>query len=256
MKQTKITVDPADFPAEFRPLLGNEVWDSSCSPTARVWYLPRHACYLKRAPKGTLAAEATMTRYFHQKGLSAEVLSYTTLEEDWLLTSSLAGKDLTHAEYLANPKRLCDALGEALRRLHALPTADCPVQNKNELYLKTAAENRKAGLFDPSYSSTPLSEEDAWKTVEAHRSLLQTEVLLHGDYCLPNLMLDHWQFSGFLDLGAAGAGDRHIDLFWGAWSLCYNLKTDAYRTRFFEAYGKDKVDPQKLQLIGCIECFG
>ena len=32
-----------------------------------------------------------------------------------------------------------------------------------------------------------------------------------------------------LDLGAAGRGDRHFDLFWGRWSLQYNLKTDRHR---------------------------
>ena len=81
-------------------------------------------------------------------------------------------------------------------------------------------------------------------------------MLLHGDYCLPNILFDGWRQSAFIDLGAAGIGDRHIDLFWGAWTLCYNLGTDAYRDDFFSAYGRERVDTALIDLIGCAECFG
>ena len=82
------------------------------------------------------------------------------------------------------------------------------------------------------------------------------EVLLHGDYCLPNIMLDNWRFSGFIDVGNGGVGDRHVDLFWGAWTLNFNLGTDKYRERFFDAYGRDKLEPDKLRTIAAFEVFG
>ena len=69
-------------------------------------------------------------------------------------------------------------------------------------------------------------------------------------------MLDQWKFSGFIDLGNGGIGDRHVDLFWGAWSLQYNLKTDQYRERFFDAYGRKEIHQEVLDLIGAIEVFG
>lgn len=92
--------------------------------------------------------------------------------------------------------------------------------------------------------------------MKAKRSLLRTDTLLHGDYCLPNVIFDHWEFSGFVDLGNGGVGDAHVDLFWGAWTLTFNLKTDAYRQRFFDAYGRDKVDEEKLRLVAACEVFG
>ena len=85
---------------------------------------------------------------------------------------------------------------------------------------------------------------------------LDDRVLLHGDYCLPNIMLDDWKLSSFIDLGNGGVGDRHIDLFWGAWTLWFNLKTDKYRNRFFDAYGRDKVDVEKIKIIAAAEVFG
>ena len=69
-------------------------------------------------------------------------------------------------------------------------------------------------------------------------------------------MLDDWRFSGFIDLGNGGVGDRHIDLFWGIWSLGFNLKTDRYADRFLDAYGRDRVEPELLRIVAAYEVFG
>ena len=69
-------------------------------------------------------------------------------------------------------------------------------------------------------------------------------------------MLDNWKFTGFIDLDHGGIGDRHIDLFWGIWTLGFNLKTDAYRDRFLDAYGTDKIDMEILNAISAFEIFG
>ena len=85
---------------------------------------------------------------------------------------------------------------------------------------------------------------------------MRRDVLIHGDYCLPNIMLDHWRFSGFIDLGFDGIGDRHIDLFWGTWTLWFNLKTDKYRDRFYDAYGRDCIDSEQIRVVAAAEVFG
>ena len=261
MKRTRIQPNIDGYPAEFQALLrSSEVWDSSSSPEARVLFLDRDGgYYLKSAPKGTLVREADMTRYFHTKGLASEVLSYISAEKDWLLTARLTGEDCTHAAYLADPKRLCDTTAELLRNLHSLDFSDCPVQNRNETYYETAERNYRAGHYDTSLFPDHWgyhSAEEAWQVIEAGRHLMKTDALLHGDYCLPNVMLDGWRFSGFIDLGNGGAGDRHIDLFWGAWTLNFNLKTEQYTERFFDAYGRDAVDREKLKLVAAFEVFG
>ena len=50
--------------------------------------------------------------------------------------------------------------------------------------------------------------------------------------------------------------DRHVDLFWGAWMLACNLKNDAYRHYFFDAYVRDLVDDERLRIVAAAECFG
>lgn len=38
--------------------------------------------------------------------------------------------------------------------------------------------------------------------------------------------------------------------------LNFNLKTDKYRNRLFDAYGRDKVDESKLEILAAAEVFG
>lgn len=237
-----------------------DIYDSSCSPEARVWLIDRDGgYYLKRGEKGSLKREAEMARYFHRKGLGPEVLGYCSDAFDWLLTARVVGEDCTHAQYLENPKRLCDTIAERLRALHELDCGDCPVQNRMSSYFDLAERNYRTGNYDRSAFPDSFGyscAEDAYTVFSAGKTLLDGRVLLHGDYCLPNIMLDDWRFSGFIDLGNGGVGDRHVDLFWGAWTLWFNLKTNAYRERFFDAYGRDLVEKDKLRIVAAAEVFG
>ena len=77
-----------------------------------------------------------------------------------------------------------------------------------------------------------------YEHIRAGARLLEDDVVVHGDFCLPNVFFDgEYRFTGFIDLGMAGRGDRHYDLYWGRWTLRYNLGTDAYGDAFFDAYG-------------------
>ena len=260
MKRTLIKPNISEFPIEFHSLIANaDVYDSSCSPEARVWFIDKgEGYYLKTAQKGNLCKEAELTAYFNKKGLGATVLEYASKDTDWLLTSRVRGEDCTYSQYLEDPKRLCDLLAELLRSLHEIDPCDCPVDRTAE-YFAGAESNYKAGMFDPSYAYKGdifKTADDAWRVIESGKHLLQSDTLIHGDYCLPNIMLDNWKFSGFIDLGNGGRGDRHIDIFWGAWTLEFNLKTDKYRERFFDAYGRDRVDVEALRVVGAAETFG
>ena len=87
-------------------------------------------------------------------------------------------------------------------------------------------------------------------------SEMRTDALIHGDYCLPNIILKDWKLSGYIDVGNGGLGDRHIDILWGIWTLKYNLKTTRYTERFMDAYGRDLVEPEKLRCLAAMEMIG
>lgn len=261
MKRTLLDTLPEIFPEDVIQFArGARVFDSSCSPEARVYYIEKDGgFYLKRSAAGALQREALMTSYFHSIGLGTEVLSYQTGEYDWLLTARVRGEDCTHAAYTENPKRLCDTIATELRALHETDFSRCPVMNKTEEYLALAEKNYRTGNYDKSYFPDNFgyaSAEQAYAVLRDGKDALRCDTLLHGDYCLPNIMLDGWKLSGFIDLGGAGVSDRHIDLFWGAWTLGFNLGTDEFRERFFDVYGRERVDEDILKIVAAAEVFG
>ncbi len=262
MKRTLIDALPKDAPSEILRLAsGARIFDSSCSEAARVWFVESESgLYIKRAARGSLEAEAKITEYFHKKGLGARVVSYSTDGNcDWMVTEAVRGEDCTHENYKSDPKRLCDLLARELRALHELDASDCPVQDRMRLYIALAEKNYMTGNYSTEHFPDNFgyrTAKEAFDALQKGKNALKNEVLLHGDYCFPNVMLDDWRLSGFIDVGNGGIGDRHIDLFWGAWSLGFNLGTDKYRERFFDAYGRDVIDEEKLRTVAAAEVFG
>lgn len=248
------------IPSQFHHLLeSTPVFDSSCSSQAQVLFIQKDAgFFLKSAPAGSLKGEAELTSFFHKNGLSPEVLAYESSESDWLLTRKIPGRNCLSPEYLENPQKLCDTTAQLLRMLHSVDFSGCPVTDRNTLSLAQAQSNYLSGNYDRNLFpdnwgyATP---EDARQMIAERSHLLRCDVLLHGDYCLPNILLDDWHFSGFIDVGNGGIGDRHFDLFWGIWSLEFNLKTLKYRDRFLDAYGREDVREEVFPLVAAIEVF-
>lgn len=259
----KIVLDqlPKGVPQELRQFMSDSpIYDSSSSLEAKVYFIDKgEGYYLKESAKGNLGKEAKMTAYFHSKGIGAEVLSYHSDKKDWLLTAAVSGEDCVHHIYLEDSKRLCDTLAIELRKLHEMDYEACPVTDRTADYLRHAESNYRLGKFNASFLPDTLrfsSSEEAYAILKDGKSALQSRVLLHGDYCLPNVILKQWNLSAFIDVGSGGVGDRHIDIFWGMWSLWFNLKTEKYQQRFLDAYGRDKVDMEIFRIIAAAEVFG
>lgn len=261
MNRTPVSIELSSFPENLRPILsGADIFDSSCSSDARVWFINRDGgYYLKSAATGALKAEAEMTCFFHRKGLSAEVLAYETGEQDWFLTRAVPGEDCIHPQYLDDPQKLSDTLGILLRRLHETNPSECPVTDRTCAFIAATASNHQLGKWHPSRlpkAWRQASADDIWALVQQFSGELKNDTLIHGDYCLPNIMLNNWKFSGFIDVGNGGIGDRHMDLFWGCWSLNFNLKDSRWCSRFLDAYGRDHFDPEILGAVAAFEAFG
>lgn len=58
--------------------------------------------------------------------------------------------------------------------------------------------------------------------------------LIHGDFCLPNIMVYNNEITGFIDLGDSGIGDPWRDYAWCIWSLEYNLNSKEYTPLLLE----------------------
>ena len=120
------------------------------------------------------------------------------------------------------------------------------IENNKAFYLREYLEGEN--LVSPKYLNNPLKLIDLLveglnlihNTKVASKEYIlddKYETLIHGDYCLPNILVKNGYVSGFVDLGDAGIGDPWCDYAWCIWSLEYNLKTKEYTPLLLEKLG-------------------
>ncbi len=73
-------------------------------------------------------------------------------------------------------------------------------------------------------------------------------ILVHGDACLPNILVADGRVTGFIDLGEAGRGQRETDLAAAIWSLQYNFGC-GYGARLLAAYGWPRTDDDEVERL-------
>jgi aminoglycoside phosphotransferase len=182
--------------------------------------------FVKWAPEGSglqLDVEAHKLRWAEPYTPVPRVLGQGQDEAgSWLQTVALQGKSAVDERWLADPVRAVQAIGEGLRAMHdALPVDDCPFD--------WSAQTRAAAL------GTSIAEPPATDRL----------VVCHGDACAPNtLIADDGRWSGHVDLGSLGVGDRWSDLAVATWSTQWNYG-DGYEDALLAAYGIS-ADPERI----------
>jgi aminoglycoside phosphotransferase len=73
-------------------------------------------------------------------------------------------------------------------------------------------------------------------------------VLIHGDYCLPNVLVKDGRLSGLIDVGGSGLGDPQDDLAAGVWTLQYNFGP-GYAREFLDAYGWPPMSDKAIERL-------
>lgn len=81
------------------------------------------------------------------------------------------------------------------------------------------------------------------------------DVIVHGDYCLPNIIIAESNF-GFIDVGDCGPGDPYKDFSAMEVSIIRNFGKE-WIDVFYKYYNqKINVDPQKIKYFQLIDQFG
>lgn len=165
--------------------------------------------------------------------------------EGFYLYSCLPGEDMVDAIRDADSvtRHLVVAeFGRALRRMHGWqPDLPRPVDFLTWA-LARAEENLNRGLVEPTLSTTgPFDGADARALLAQLQRWLpsaQSDTAFgHGDYCLPNVMVENGRATGIIDLSRGGYMDRRIDLAAGVWTIRYNLGGAPYIQTFLDSYG-------------------
>jgi len=205
-----------------------------------------------KTERPSLFDEKSKMEWLKGKVLVADVIDYDTDETfEYLIMSRLIGKDAAQTKWKTNPELLVNQFGRALRELHD------KVDISNCLFDMRLAEKLKEATYRlETRTVTEVNQGDNNLLAELMGNTPEEDlVFTHGDYCLPNIIIDEKQCHvvGFIDLGRAGIADRYYDLALGLGSIRYNLG-EGYSQIFLNAYGlSSNVDENKIDFYQKLE---
>jgi aminoglycoside phosphotransferase len=138
-----------------------------------------------------------------------------------LVTSALPGVPAS-ALPSADARVAMRQLVAYLAFLHAIPSRECPFDHRLAVTVAVAAANVVAGAVDETdfdearggRSAGDLLDRLMADTVRAEALEAGDLAVCHGDFCLPNVLLDpdSLTVTGIVDVGRLGVADRHLDI--------------------------------------------
>ena len=139
-------------------------------------------------------------------------------EAQWLVTVALPGGCAVGDTWRARRPEAIRAIATGLRAVHSVAIDDVPSAWSRESWV---------GRAPASLGPRPPIDEP---------------VLVHGDACAPNTLISaDGEWTGHVDLGDLGVGDRWADLAIASLSLDWNFG-EGHQGELFDAYGIDPDD--------------
>ncbi|WP_420147870.1 APH(3') family aminoglycoside O-phosphotransferase [Spirosoma sp.] len=251
------------LPVSLQRLLQNTSWQldtlgMSSAETYRI--VGKENFYLKITPAdrwNSLQKEAKALTWLRAYLPAPEVIFFERIDEtDYLLMRELPGLPASDDHWKANPHQLVKILAESMLALHNLDSATCPFDQRTDAKLREVAQYVQLGFVDVDDFEPENSEQSSQQILDrlyAEQPVQDDLVVTHGDFCLPNIVLDNGQLGGFIDVSSLGVGDRYQDLALCARSLVQNLGTDQYNALFFDRYGLTNPDEHKLRYFRLLD---
>jgi len=209
-----------------------------------------------------LCAEKERIMWLEGRLAAPRVEAYVeTPEGAYLLTSAIPGvaASSVHVSSEGDAVRLARLLAAGLRQVHSVPIAACPFDMTLAVRMEAARANVMAGRVDESNFEAEYLGRSAsalFDELMAKRPPTEDLVFTHGDYCLPNVILEGESVSGFIDLGRAGVADRYQDIALAIRSLRDNLgHREATELAFCEEYGIGKPETEKVEFYILMDEF-
>jgi len=134
---------------------------------------------------------------------------------EYLLLSEIFGVDGSDDSLKKDIPRTIEQLSNGLTMIHRLPIEDCPFAARLDYKIEIARERMINGLVDEKdfdEKRQGRTAEDLFEELLASKPLDEDLVFTHGDYCVPNVILENGKLSGFVDWKTAGVADRYQDI--------------------------------------------
>jgi aminoglycoside 3'-phosphotransferase II len=204
-----------------------------------------------------LLAEADRLRWAKGVGIrSPQVMHLAEAYGNcWLVMECLPGKDAATSH--DPPAVKIYELARALKTVHMLDANECPFDETLTAKFARATERVKSNHIDEDdFDNEHLGKTAAELFRELERSRPPTEdiVVVHGDACLPNIILDGGRFSGFVDCDRLGRSDSYQDLALACRSISTNLGPE-WVEPFIRAYGMTSFDDGRARFYRLLDEF-
>jgi aminoglycoside 3'-phosphotransferase-1 len=167
-----------------------------------------------------------------------------------VLMTAVPGKHLVAYES-ADFVEMVRSMARGLARLHAIPSTDCPFDERSRARLHRAKQAIDRNLIDPGQfdaRNAGLTPSMLYERLVAVIPACDDVVVVHGDATISNMLIDAGGELGFIDCGHAGRSDRYLDLALVEAELRTEFGSDAAEC-LIDSYGVSEWDDRKADFF-------
>ena len=204
--------------------------------------------------------EYEMLKWLEDKLSVPEVVYHSNSSDyEFLLLTEIPGNVSYEVFSKSDIEKNLKILAKGLQIFHALPMGGCPNEVDIDKLIFHAKQKLEQGLINNDNFDIRWKHKTPYELFEDVKRLIPKKidkVVTHGDFCLPNVLINSNELSGFVDLGSAGINDRYYDLAAISWSISYNFGSK-WLPYFFEQYGinYDEIDRERMLFYQMVNEF-
>jgi aminoglycoside phosphotransferase len=261
-------IDIHELPAAMRDLLAGATWHDEtfgfsgvqvfriARPSEPVYYL-KIATHPHR--QELLAEQELLVWLQGRLPVPAVAAWHEDNERSYLLISEIPGIMSYNDAFKQNIPALIRLLAEGMRLIHRVDIQHCPFDQRLAARMEQARQRVEAGLVDEGdfdRQRQGMRAGEVFQMLIASQPSQEDLVFTHGDYCLPNVLIDpdRMHLNGFIDWGRAGIADRYQDIALATRSLTYNFGP-GWEELLWQAYGLEQVDHAKIEFYKLLDEF-
>lgn len=205
-----------------------------------------------------LKREAERLEWLKGNPIAPQLLEFWEIEGySHLLILEIRGKALHEVSNL-NEIQIVEIIAKALRMIHDLPAASCPFKNTLRYEIKEIEGFTRDGRLDVTQFSINNGKkpEEVIEILNKMKERFSEDTVTHGDFCLPNILVESNDVAGVVDWGKCGVADRHRDFSALDGSIKRNLG-EKYILEFYNAYGisPKSVDQELINFYKLMDQF-
>ena len=142
-------------------------------------------------------------------------------------------------------------VGTNLKQIHSIDITNCPFNNNSVDNLLKIAISKIDIILPTILEIYPeMNKESILEFLKINKPT--DNVLVHGDYSLPNILIDENGEISLIDLGDVSISTKYFDLYYLKKSFVRNKKIEFFND-FLESYGLSEIDEKSMKWMDIID---